>query len=489
MSSPARRPQRFAVGSALLYVLAFFAMALARWVGKNFDHPSIEQIVYHLRFNEGLVSAGGGFFAVSFAVECIAAPLLLGLLCAYAERVFVHFLPGRLGTDRLSLWVSRATPFVPVILCAIGAQMLWVQISAPAYARSLLGQDYFSRAYVEPSAVQLRPRDPKSLLLIYVESLETAYGHRALFGEDLLAGLRTINGSSFSEYLPAPGAGWTMGGIVATQCGVPLKVMTVFDWKDASEEITHFLPRAVCLGDVLKRFGYRNVFMGGARLGFAGKGEFLAQHGYDERYGRSEWFRQGAGIADMNDWGLYDDVLFERAMAKLEELQRGGQRFNLTLLTLDTHHAYGFYSRRCKREGVTEFAGIVACTARQVGEFVRAAQGRGLLKDTRVVIMGDHLAMPNPVYEKLQQMPKRTIYNAFAPADAVAKTTERVLPFDMYPTILQFLGIEVVGGKLGLGFGAMGAPADPRRSDQELESLLAEVTSPSPRYEALWRPD
>ena len=87
----------------------------------------------------------------------------------------------------------------------------------------------------------------------------------------------------------------------------------------------------------LQDLGYRNVFMGGAGLAFAAKGRFFADHGYRERYGKREWLRQGVRPDDMSRWGLYDDDLFERAKVKLKDLHDSGGRFNLTLLTVDTH--------------------------------------------------------------------------------------------------------------------------------------------------------
>lgn len=80
-----------------------------------------------------------------------------------------------------------------------------------------------------------------------------------------------------------PGTGCT---IAATQCGVPLERMTVFDPNTQGQGINSFLKNAVCLPDLLTEQGYRNVFMGGASITFAGKDKFLSQHHYHEAYGR-----------------------------------------------------------------------------------------------------------------------------------------------------------------------------------------------------------
>ena len=477
---------RWAVRAAL-YFLAFFGIGLARWFQNSFDNPSIEQIAYHLRYSEGLVADTGGAFVVTFLVECVAVPMVFAALAVMVEGAVLHHWPQAARTSRAGTLLGWGARTIPGLALVFSTYTMATQLSAPIYLRSLFGKDYFGEHYVAPSTVQLRRGDLKNLVLIYVEGLETTYGDSELFGKDLLQGLRALGGTTFNQYTPAPGTAWTMGGLVGTQCGIPLKVMSLFDWSKASEGLTTFLPNAVCLGDVLKGFGYRNVFLGGARLRFAGKEQFLASHGYQERYGRSDWFRLGAGIGDMNDWGLYDDELFARAKVKLRELHQRGGRFNLTLLTLDTHHAFGFYSRRCKNEGVTDFEGIVDCTARQVAEFVQSAEQEGLLDNTRVVILGDHLAKPNPAYAKLQRAPQRTIFNAFIPASAAMKATDKILPFDVYPTILEFVGIDVVGGRLGLGYSALAEEEPTQRSSQEANALMSEVNNPSETYTNLWR--
>ena len=483
---PARLKHRWAV-RATLYFLALFGIGLARWFQNSFDNPSIEQIAYHLRYSEGLVADTGGTFVVTFLVECVAVPMVFAALAVMVEGAVLHHWPQAARDSRAGTLLGWGARTIPGLALVFGAYTIAMQLSAPIYVRSLFGKDYFGELYVAPSTVQLRRGDLKNLVLIYVEGLETTYGDSELFGKDLLLGLRALGGTTFKQYTPAPGTGWTMGGFVGTQCGIPLKVMSLFESAEASERLTAFLPNAVCLGDVLKGFGYRNVFLGGARLRFAGKEQFLASHGYQERYGRSEWFRLGAGVGDMNDWGLYDDELFARAKVKLRELHQRGEYFNLTLLTLDTHHAFGFYSKRCKNEGVTDFEGIVDCTSRMVADFVQSAQDEGLLDNTRVVILGDHLAPPNPAYEKLQRAPQRTIFNAFIPASAAMKASDKILPFDLYPTILEFVGVDVVGGRLGLGYSALADEEPTQRSSQEAEMLMSDVNNPSAVYNELWR--
>ena len=137
--------------------------------------------------------------------------------------------------------------------------------------------DYFKKYYRDPADVtfHLSPH-PKSLILIYVESFENSYQHETLFGKDLLKSLTHFKPSiSFNEFVQTRGADWTVAGIVASQCGVPLKLISIFPHNAIGIVHHHFLPNAFCLGDALNTFGYRNIFMNGSSLYLRAMGNFL----------------------------------------------------------------------------------------------------------------------------------------------------------------------------------------------------------------------
>ena len=283
----------------------------------------------------------------------------------------------------------------------------------------------------------------------------------------------------------APGAwrsaNWTIAGMVASQCAVPLQVYSERDVAPRGDARV-FLPGALCLSDVLAARGWHNVFLGGAPLSFAGKGRFLRDHAYAETYGREEWEREGVRAEELNEWGLYDAAMFRRARAKLAQLHAAGRPFHMSVLTLDMHNPRGFLSPECRRRGVRDFPGIVECTAAEVADFVHFARERGYLRDTTFVIVGDHLAVPNPVYAQLRQAQERRIFGLVV-ADPLPQFGGRTLhAFDLYPTLLELAGFEVEGGRLGLGRTALGAgPGQDDRDPLPLASLRG-----SRAYRVLW---
>ncbi|KQQ86806.1 sulfatase-like hydrolase/transferase [Massilia sp. Leaf139] len=336
-----------------------------------------------------------------------------------------------------------------------------------------------------PSNVAIHAVRPKNLVLIYVESLEAGYADSRVFGGDLIAPLTALEASRFEAFPQVPGTGWTIAAIVATQCALPLKRVTVFDENTQGELVQSFLPRATCLGDILAGHGYRNVFMGGGSPLFAGKGKFLRAHSYHEVLGREDWLGQGVPERAMNGWGLFDGDLLHRARDKLGQLHAAGRPFNLTLLTVDSHEPGGHLSPACARRGHAGFAGVIRCAAADIAAFVDDVAARGYLRDTTIVILGDHLARHNPLSNQLERLPERLLFNAFVGENAPAPNRRQLVHFDFLPSILEFNGFTVEGGRLGLGYSgfnrhATGPP--PHRLDE----LHASVLNRSETYRALW---
>ena len=468
------------------YFAGFFAAALALWVDRMFGSPNIDQILFHLHYAEGAAVEMSEVFVVTFLVETVGLSLVLA---AIAATLHARLARGRDG------WQARAIGVVPHLAIAGGVALLLLQFSVFSYAAARFEEDRFGKSYRDPSTATLTEVRKRNLILIYVESLEETYSNRALFGDDLLAPLRAVGGQSLPAYQQMPGATWTIAAMVATQCGVPLTVYTQDDVRREGDERA-FLAGATCLGDILQSRGYRNVFLGGAPLSFAGKGAFLRDHGYQVRYGKDEWLAAGARPPgkenpDLGGWGMFDEVLLARAREQLETLHASGQPFNLTVLTLDTHNPNGYPSPSCRPDptdrGYVDFERIVACTSRHVAEFARFVRDNGYLKDTTLVILGDHLAVGNPLDAKLRSVPEheRRVFNLFLGAEPFPKQTAPVLSFDMFPTLLEATGMRSEDGRLGLGRSAW-SPRAVRAEWAQRPNLPALAGSES--YQRLWKP-
>ncbi|MBV7538915.1 sulfatase-like hydrolase/transferase [Duganella sp. sic0402] len=463
--------------------MAIFLFCLSYWIHRSFGQPDLAQIAYHLNFGVEMIGTVDPVITWRFVRWCLLAPLIFLALLYYAERRWLKVIAKTPQRNHPLLY--RLHRWFPQLL-VLSATMFWMSdVSAFKYVTADFGPDYFGANYVRPEAVTIEAEQPKNLVLIYVESLEQSYSNSAVFGRDLLAPLTDLRGASFRSYEQVAGTGWTIAAIVATQCGVPLERVTIFDGNTQGQMMDSFLKNAVCLTDLLAQRGYRNVFMGGAATAFAGKDKFLGQHHYHEVYGREEWLKSGVSREDMNGWGLYDADLFARAKAKLRELSASRQKFNLTLLTVDMHEPKGHLSAACAQRGFKGFDGVVSCTAAEVADFVRYAQDNGYLEDTNIVILGDHLSRKNPLTHQLSKLSGRTIFNSFISKQAPQPNRAQLLHFDMLPTILEFSGYAVPNGRMALGYSAFNQhPIQPPKD--RMAEMDQSLMNRSPEYMALW---
>lgn len=480
------------------YLCAFLLAGIAFWVNSNFGQASLEQVLYHAQFGtDGLVTMDTGIVR-SFILTCIALPFGIAFLLVIFEYAIAMYLVYNsrhwfaqsmriFNLRTLKMFYGFISYRAPIYTLIIAGIYFAFQFSISAFVHNQFGKDYFGEHYVYPQTVKVTAKPnvkPKNLVLIYVESLEDTYKDQTKFGRNLLHSLDQFEGVSFGQYQQVMGTHWTIAGVTASQCGVPLKNVTLYDGKTQGENIKSFLPGAICLGDILHDAGYHNVYMGGDALLFSGKGKFFKDHHFDESYGREE-LKNNLAAKDMHFWGLYDDDLLASAKEKLKQLHAKSQPFNLTITTIDTHGPDGYFSKTCKKLGAKDFKGLVECTSNQVADFVHFMRNNDYLKDTNVVIIGDHLAMYNPEYKALDRTKQRYIYNQFISTEKITKNRENILHFDLFPTILEFLGFEVEGGRLGLGFSAI-SPNAPLPPATRYEDMEEDLLNKSEKYLQLW---
>lgn len=315
----------------------------------------------------------------------------------------------------------------------------------------------------------------KNLVLVFLEGLEKLYTDESVF-PGLTPNLIALNaeGWQLGNLDQVTGSEWTMGGIVATLCGTPL----VYESSLGANNImfSRFLDRVLCLPDILNRAGYQQVFMGGASTEFAGKGDFLRKHSFDQVLGRDELTPELDDPAYLGAWGLFDDSLFTLALQQFERLASAPQPFNLTLLTIDTHHPSGEPSSSCSPYGEIDNSILhaVHCTDYLVGKFIERLKQHPAYENTIVVLVSDHLAMRNNAFSLFPFGYERRLYFNVLNSGNQISSQLTATPMDLAPTILNLLDLTVAGEisfLAGVDLLAHGVEAaeidvhDPRRSD------------------------
>lgn len=351
------------------------------------------------------------------------------------------------------------------------------QITELVKSQSRDGDPDFAAYYKEPSKTI---PDPKlNLVYIYGESLERTYFDNEAF-PDLTPELGALKneGLDFSHTQQLPGTDYTIAGMVASQCGIPL--FAPFEG-NASASVSSFFPQNICLGDILKNSGYQNYFVQGANLRFAGKDVFLKSHGFDHLYGSEELKSVVADPHYRNDWGFYDDTVLDEAWKKFEELSRSGQRFSLFTLTVDTHHPDGFISRTCNRKKY-DFDGkpnqsfsAVSCSQENIATFINKIKASPWFKDTVIVVSSDHLAMNNTAWKYLNKQDRNNLFFVIR-GDKPQQETLAVKrnTMDNGATVLDILGGD---NYLGLGRSSL--------SGQSMSEIFLNIKEKT----LAWKPD
>lgn len=448
MTSHTSARTRPALSSALAFWLliafALFLACLAGWVRYRFGPVTFEEVMANLPITNG-GGVGDGQLVVEAVCFCVGLPVLIAAV-------------GFWLTWTRALWLSRngVRHIVGVGVTVVSLSVLLFVTGVPPFVGAMAANGTFAQYYRTPE-VSSSASIPKNLITIYVESLESSYSQAALFGRNLLGELdsATAGWAHYDQLQQYPTGGWTMAGMVGTQCGVPLKHQLVPSMDGSRQTPTSgaFLPGATCLGDVLKARGYHSVYLGGADLTFAGKGNYYLDHGYAESKGLADWVAAGEDPSNISAWGLRDSRLFAQAARTVDALHAARTPFNLTVLTLDTHEPPALHPD-CVTPDADAMARAVVCSTRTVAAFINHLKTSGYLKDTVVMVMGDHLKM-TPLgasfTSKLSAVSDRRIVCRIWSPDRFVFTRNDADQLSVLPTTLELLGFTVPDGRAGLG--------------------------------------
>lgn len=430
---------RVLFGGLLLLILAIFQ--LSRFLSFYFQGGSFnQQFFFHFNLN-AVIEAGMAYQSLlGVSLAFLAAVAFLSFLTLRAtryEKVTLY------KSVLLLVMFSSCTAIDPDLFRLLKGTFspLW-QTEQVLAAESLPWQELgLNKSVLDKSQSAALPG--KNLVFIYLESLESQYLDEQVF-PGLTPHLSRIMGEglNFTSIQQVAGTGWTVAGILSSQCGTPLLYEPGPDGNDILQN--GFLDQAVCLGDVLKQAGYQQTFLGGASTRFAGKRAFLVGHGYDEVLGKDELTVRLEDSSYLSGWGLYDDSLLSIAVERYNELASSEKPFNLTLLTLDTHHPDGHSSASCTAYEKVDNSMLdaVYCSDFLLNKFVAEISKHEAWEDTVVVILSDHLAMRNVAYQYYAEDYNRQLFFTVLNADRQGEIRLPGTHMDVAPTVLDLLGVS-----------------------------------------------
>lgn len=431
--------------SAILLICCLFVVLNITFIASDyFTGEGINDAVLYT-LTSSMTGAGVGKYILP------GIGIILGLIAIVAGLAWVlrgKNRPHHAGYSLLALVLA---------LLSVNTAPAYQQVKTLITSQSPKDDSDFSDYYQIP---QKAIADPQlNLVYIYAESLERTYFDDALFPE-LTPELNAVKagGLDFTHTGQLPGMDYTIAGIVASQCGIPL--FAPFEG-NASSSMSSFFPKNTCLGDILKASGYSNYFIQGADLRFAGKDVFLSSHGFDHTYGAQELKNMVEDSTYRNNWGFYDDTVLDEVYKKFIELSEKGERFSLFALTVDTHHPDGFISRTCQRRSYSyegkenKSFSAVACSQEHIAALIEKIKASPYFSKTLIVVSSDHLAMNNTAYKYLVPQQRNNLF-FILPGNAPQAELNEVKrnPMDNGATVLDMLG---GGNAIGLGRSSLSA--------------------------------
>lgn len=447
------------VGEILTVFIAGLSVLLAlsvRWMFATWTNLSMDELVYHLTTpldgtNTDMI---WDYVRVCAVPTILVIFFLILILIAWRKKEKVHLFRGIIN-------------LVALVGIIVMLGYTWTELGVGDYLKDQNTESKFIEdEYVDPTDVEVVfPEQKRNLIYIFLESMETTYSDvddGGAFDENVIPELTEIaqTNEDFSGADPKLNGGyslagttWTMGAMFAQTSGLPLNISISANDMDTQDS---FFPGVTTLGDILSDAGYTQTLLIGSEAQFGGRKLYFQEHGNYEMEDYSYAIENGLIPSDYKVWWGYEDQkLFEFAKEKLLQLSQGDEPFNLTMLTVDTHFEDGYVCEQCPTEYDTQYSNVMACSSRQVGEFLKWIQQQDFYENTTIVISGDHPTMDSDYCAEIDQEGNydRRVFTAYINAAAYAQDQQErtYSTFDNFPTTLAALGVQIDGDRLGLG--------------------------------------
>lgn len=460
----------FVIFATLIFTLGIIDAVCNALSGSSFN----DAIWFHLRF--GIKGAGIEEFATLAIRYLVIAWVGFFAIWFPLRQKSIKKMPILKKLDDRKIVLAGSIFFVIAVIFHPFSQAVWEvtarkKISGPT-------ADFYVNPEIQFNSVTHKNRPP-NLVWIYAESLERTYLDESLFPE-LTPGLKALerDSASFTNVEQVGATGWTIAGMVASQCGMPL--VSTGGSGNSMSGVKSFLPGVKCFGDLLKEQNYNLTYMGGADLDFAGKGQFYRTHSFDEVLGRAQLQDRLVEKSYVSGWGLYDDSLFEFVREKYQTLLHiDKQPFALVTLTLDTHHPAGHISKPCQgtkyRDGKNPILNAVHCSDFLISNLIKDIRRLDRDNNTVIVVSSDHLAMPNTASDDLNSRNRRNLFVINWPGRVAPEKIDRpAATFSSGATILGVMGFKMKG--LGLGRDLFGKDLTVIETYKDYDSVISSWT-------------
>ena len=458
------------LGRSMLAIVCLLAgnllFFLTIWMASKYDKVTLDQFIYQMKssaaganrsiFNSAVVRVG------VFGVVSTILELALYWLCR-GEALRARFIRKFRNTKFARFVSRRAVALIAAILvfssCLFTVELNLVQFVSAATTESVFIEDH----YVDPNHTQLTfPEQKRNLIYIFLESMETTFGETEAGGpiyDNFIPELTMLaqenvnfsNDDGVGGALSFSGTTWTAAAMVTQTSGINVQVPLEAEYFGGKNG---YMPGVVSIGEVLEDVGYNQTLLVGSDAEFGGRESYFLEHGNYNIVDTKTLKERGWLPEDYRVWwGFEDAKLFAAAKLELTALASQGEPFNFTMLTCDTHFPDGYRCKECQNEYPERYPTVMRCSSRMLYEFIEWIQAQPFYENTTIVLCGDHLTMDPDFMQDVDENYLRTVYNCIInPAvEPVREKNREFGTFDMFPTTLAAMGVEIQGDRLGLG--------------------------------------
>ncbi len=456
--------------SVIITLVATMLFFLMLWIIDRYDDVKFDQILYQIK--SPVAGTGGGLIG-----SALLRVVLLGTLVSCLEITVYFSLCGRFkkylskfagyvkysATRVASFFKKHHLPMAALLL--VTSMLIFIfRLDVHVFlSDQLTGTEFFEKHYVDPDDTELKfPDKKRNLIYIFLESMESTFRDTSAGGnitEDLIPELSELadNNISFAGEdgirgaVTYSGTAWTAAALVAQTSGVNVKVPLNFD---SYGEDGKYMPGLTALGDILADAGYNQSVLFGSDAGFAARDVYFTEHGNHKIIDIYSLIENGTLPEGYWEWWGFEDLkLFEEAKKELTLLSQSDKPFSFVTLTADTHFPAGYVCPNCPSDKDEQYSNVLACSSKQVYEFIEWCKAQPFYENTTIILSGDHLTMDPEFLEDIDEDYVRSVYNCIINSPTVPeKENGRAFStLDMFPTTLAALGVEIEGDRLGLG--------------------------------------
>ena len=230
---------------------------------------------------------------------------------------------------------------------------------------------------------------PANVLVIFVEALDRRYLNKTVGGIRVTPFLDHLrNDSVYFEHFFSNGV-QTARGLFSSLC-------SYYPRQGTAAMKTHYLHDYACLPSLLRERGYRTEMVVGYDRDLNRLHVFLSRNGLHELFDRTSFPPSVEEIGAFAGIGRPDGALLDLVRTRVETLRAAGSPYCLMAMTIGTHHPFAVPASATHpdiqglRSDSDSYLSALRYVDLELERVLTAMKRDGLLKDTVVLILGDH---------------------------------------------------------------------------------------------------